>query len=60
MRIIATVSGYKQVGENTFRDIHTSKIFSMSASIQEMLDWAKSTGIKNPEIHDLLLSVEDK
>ena len=57
MSIIATVSGSVQVGENSFRDRHTSREFSENRSISDILNWAKATlGVDNISICDVQLS----
>lgn len=42
-KIIGTVTGCAQVGQNEYRDIHTSKIFNSNTTLQEIEDWAKQT-----------------
>ena len=57
MAIVATVTGCKQVGENAYRDIHTSSVFEETRSIGDIISWAKATtGNEHISICEILLS----
>ncbi len=59
MKIAATVSTYMQVSMEEYRDIHRTAIFDSSASIDDMVKWAKTVD-KNATFHSLKLSVVDE
>jgi hypothetical protein len=42
MKIAVTITSCVQVGENSFRDVHTTKVFDQSATIEQIDLWAKS------------------
>jgi|JI6StandDraft_1071083.scaffolds.fasta_scaffold584535_2 hypothetical protein len=42
MQVAATILTTKQIGIDTWRDISTTKVFDISASIKDILDWANS------------------
>lgn len=56
MKIAATISNFIQVSQEQYRDIHITKVFELSSSIDDMLQWAKTID-KNADFHSLLLSV---
>jgi len=57
MAIVVTVTGCKQVGENSWRDVHTSGVFETNRTIEDMLSWAKATtGNEQISICDLQFS----
>lgn len=60
MEIAATVSGCCQVAQDVYRDIHTTKIFDCSTTINEILDWARKTkNNENLSICEIQLSTID-
>ena len=56
MKIVATLSESVQVGENDFRQVRTSRVFSCNRSINEIISWARSQGIGCATINDVELS----
>lgn len=42
MRIVATISNCVQVGMDSFRDVHESRVFDESRTIREILSWAEN------------------
>lgn len=57
MSIIATVTGCKQVGIDSFRDVHTSREFDETRPITEVIEWAKSVlGKDYQSINDVKFS----
>lgn len=42
MKIAVTVTVCRQVGVDTWKDFHTTKIFEESSTIREIDDWIKS------------------
>ena len=59
MKIAVTISGYRQVGINVFRDWHRTMVFNSTASIDDMMAWAKTVD-ENVEFSGLLLSEVDE
>lgn len=55
-KLVCTISACIQVGEDEFVQHRMSKVFDKKCSIEEMLSFAESCGIKNPQINDLILS----
>jgi len=42
MKIVATVTNCAQVGMDSFRDIHESRVFDENRSIKDILSWAET------------------
>ena len=55
-KIVVTISDAVQIGENAWKQVYTSRIFSISRPVKDMLTWAENEGFKNPKISDLQLS----
>jgi len=45
-KIIATVSGCVQVGTDSYRDVHKSRVFSTNKTIDDILSWARDVSGK--------------
>ena len=56
MKIVATVSMSVQIGYDTWKQVNTSKTFSTTQSIDDILTWAKDMKISDPDISDLQFS----
>lgn len=57
MKIIATVTNTKQVGESAYRDISISKCFWESATIKDIDEWAK---VNNSTFIEVKISLLDE
>lgn len=55
-KIVVTISNCVQIGEDHFKQVFTSRVFSTSRPVNDLLAWAKSTGFKNPTVSDLQFS----
>jgi len=55
-KITVTITDCVQVGIDSFKDKRYSRVYCTSMSIDTILNWAKSVGIKNPTINDLEFS----
>ena len=55
-KIVVTLSQPVQIGVDEWKQVRTSRVFSVSRPIADMLRWAKSEGVVNPTISDLALS----
>jgi hypothetical protein len=58
MKIAVTVTGCRQVGIDAYRDWHRTRVFDDTASIREMMAWAKATD-ERAVFSDLLFSEVD-
>lgn len=56
MKFVATYTSCVQVGIDTFNDKSVSKVFDYSKSMQDVMDWLGSIGVKNPTLPDVRLS----
>lgn len=56
MKFVATYTSCVQIGIDTFTDNSISKVFDYSKSIQDVMDWLSSIGVKNPTLSDVRLS----
>jgi len=54
MKIIATIKGYGQVGENLFEDFQHSYIFDSSDSIDKMLRVTKTDALSHLNLSEVL------
>jgi hypothetical protein len=54
--IVATIQICIQIGENDFKQHRESRVFSTHRTIKDLLNWAESSGIKNPQMSDLQIS----
>jgi len=43
VKIVATVTACKQVGQDSYRDIHISRVFYTSSPLQDIIAWAGTT-----------------
>lgn len=55
MKIAATISNYYQVSQEDYRDIRITKVFSESATIHEIIEWAKTID-QSTTFHSISLS----
>ena len=55
-KITVTIVDCVQVGIDEFKDKRYSRVYCTSMSIDAMLNWAESEGLKNPTINDLEFS----
>ena len=55
-KVVATVTGCVQVGENTFQQHSYSRVFSDTRSLGEIISWATSMNGKPASINDIQLS----
>lgn len=56
MKFVATYTSCVQVGIDTFTDKSVSRVFDYQASMQDVMDWLSSIGVKNPTLSDVRLS----
>lgn len=56
MKIAATYTSYVQVGVDSYRDKHVSKVFLLEDSFFDIFQWAKSIGVDNPKLSDFVFS----
>ncbi|SEN68117.1 hypothetical protein [Nitrosomonas marina] len=54
--IVATISFCEQIGENDFIQRRHSRVFEITRSVKDILQWAEVMGIKNPGINDIQFS----
>lgn len=55
MKISATLSACEQIGIDSFRDRHITKIFETSNTFDDVLNWAKSLDPRN-RLSDVLIA----
>ncbi len=55
-RIVVTLRKSVQIGPEDWEMKPVSRVFNIANSIEHMLEWAKSTGIKDANIGDLNFS----
>ncbi len=56
MEICAVVRRYVQIGPDQFEMQMVTRVFSISRSIQDILAWVESMGIKSPTCKDFILA----
>jgi hypothetical protein len=56
MKIAVTYTSCVQVGVESYRDNHVTKIFSFDDSFANILQWAKSIGVRDPKLGDFIIS----
>ena len=56
-KIVATVTGCKQVGPDDFVSIRDSRVFSTDRPIKDLILFAENMGLENATINDVSLSV---
>ena len=49
-------AGTDRIGQDEWKQVRTSKVFSTMQFIHDMLKWAKAEGFKDPDISDLQFS----
>lgn len=55
MKIAVTVTNCQQIGIETYRDFHTTKVFEEIATLKEIDEWIKSI-VKHASISDAIIS----
>ena len=55
-KIVVTISAPVQIGMDEWKQVRTSRIFSITRPVKDMLSWAEAEGFQNPKISDLLFS----
>ena len=55
-KIVVTISQAIQIGMDSWKQHHVSRVFLISRPFKDMLSWAESQGFKNPQVSDLILS----
>ena len=49
-KIVVTLSYPVQIGVDEWKQHYTSRVFSVTRPIKDMLSWSESEGFKNPQI----------
>lgn len=55
-KFAATYSECVQIGIDEFNQVRTTKVFSYSDSIQDVMGWLLSIGVKEPHITSVVIS----
>ena len=55
-KFAATYSTTVQISYDDFTVHRTTKVFDNSQSMQDVLDWVESLGVRNPDINSVILS----
>ena len=55
-KFAATYSEPVQIGENEFLQVRTTKVFCYSESINSIMSWLESLGVKEPGITSVAIS----
>ena len=57
-KIVATITGYRQVSADDFVTPHSSRVFSINRPISDLINFAREEGQNPvPDISDIVLSV---
>lgn len=56
MKFAATYSECVQIGEYEYHQVRTTKVFDYSQSINDVMDWLVSLGVKSPQITSVTIS----
>lgn len=55
-RFAATYSDVVQIGENEYKQVRTTKVFSYRDSFLKVIEWLKSIGVKDPNVNSVDIS----
>ena len=53
MKFAATYTTCEQISPDDFNTVRVTKIFDISQSVQEVLEWVKSLGVRDPDINSV-------
>ena len=56
-KIVATISGCVQTGEESYKQVYSSRVFSDSCTIKDINDWAVHELGIDIEINDIMFSM---
>lgn len=59
-RFAATYSEAVQIGESEWQQVRTTKVFCYSDSLELVMSWLASLGVKNPSLSSVTLSEVDE